>query len=131
MMKNRNEVIDYINNCSNCYCAVLGESGECKTLFVSHKRVNESIIVLAVESKEIEMLNHAANQNISVVIWDNLQGYQLKGHRVSSEEIPEHYHVINNLKEDITDTSNICFVLCSINDIYNVTPGKFAGKLVQ
>lgn len=130
MKKDREEVIEYINNCPNCYGVMLGESGKCKTLHVSRKRVTESIMVLAVDNKDIEPEN-IANQNMSFVFWDKLQGYQLKGQRILGKDIPGYYDEIDKLKDAIADKSDVSFVLCSINHIYYVTPGKFAGKLVQ
>jgi hypothetical protein len=130
MINNRNQVIQYINKCPNCCSAVLGTNGKCKTMYISYKRVFENIIVLAVNKKEIVHFKNAANQHISVVFWDKLMGYQLKGCRISDKEILTHSNKIDELKDDIVDTSNTSFLLFYIDHIYNVTPGKFAGKLV-
>lgn len=130
MMKNRNEVIEYVNDCINCYGVVVNEDGECKVLHVPYKRVTESIVVLAVDNKEIEAISNAVNQNISVVFWDKIHGYQLKGKRISREEAKEHCYELDKLREDVADAFGGCFIMYSIDDVYNVTPGKYAGKLV-
>ena len=130
MMKNRNKVIEYVNDCTNSYCAVVNEDGKCKVLHVLYKRVTESIAVLAVDNKGIEAISNAANQNFSVVFWDKIHGYQFKGKRISGEGAKEHCCELDKLKEDIAHAFSGSFIMCSIDDIYNVTPGKYAGKLV-
>ena len=134
MKKNRNEIIEYINKCENCYSAVIGSNHKSEVQFIKHKKVFENVIVLGVGHNEIEYFNHTANENISVVFWNKIEGYQLKGYRISKEDEHKYYNEIKKFKTHLNGTgielSKISVVLCYINDIYNVTPGKFAGKLV-
>lgn len=135
MKKNKNEIIDYLNMCENCYFAVLDSNNKLETKFTRVKRVFEDIIILGVKDRDIKYLNSSANNNISVVIWNKIEGYQLKGSKISKDEEGKYYceisEFMNSLNDNSIDKSNLRLILCSINDIYNITPGKFAGELVE
>ena len=135
MRKNRNDIIEYLNKCQNCYSAVLNSDYKSEIQFIKFKKVFENIIILGVSNSEMKCFDCTANENISVVIWNQIEGYQLKGYRISKEDEHEYCNETekfkNNLKDSSIELSKISLVLCYINDIYNVTPGKFAGKLVK
>ncbi len=135
MRENRNDIIEYLNKCQNCYSAVLNSKYKSEIQFIKFKRVFENIIIIGVNNNELKYFDCVANLNVSIVIWNKIKGYQLKGYRISKEDEHEYHNEIekfkNNLKNSSIELSEISLILCYINDIYNVTPGKFAGKLVK
>ncbi len=135
MRKNRNDIIEYLNKCQNCYSAVLNSNHKSEIQFIKFKRIFENIIILGVSNSDMKYFDCTANKNISVVIWNQIEGYQLKGYKISKEDEHEYCSEIekfkNSFKDSSIELSKISLVLCYINDIYNVTPGKFAGKLVK
>lgn len=135
MKKNRNEIIDYLNICENCYYAVLDSNNKLVTKFTRFKRVFEDIMILGVKDSDIKHFDCTVNDNISVVIWNKIEGYQLKGFRISKENEGKYCSEIDEFKNSLSDNSiepsNSGLILCYINEIYNVTPGKFAGELVK
>ncbi|QTL98832.1 hypothetical protein GM661_13110 [Iocasia frigidifontis] len=71
---------------------------------------------------------------ISIAIWKKIKGYQYKGKVISdlegknnSEQVEQFKNILLDNKVDI---SAIDIVICKIDFLYHLTPGKFAGKLV-
>ena len=102
--------------------------------YIKYKRVYKNIIILGVSDSELNFFDCIINEKISVVIWNEIVGYQLDGDRISEEEeykycseIEKFYISLNDRRRELI---NINLVLYYIDDIYDVTPSRFAGKLL-
>jgi hypothetical protein len=130
-MKSKDEILKYLNGCQNCFVT----NSKLEIHLIKYKRAFEDIIILGVSNSDMKSFDCTTNRNISVVAWKQIEGYQLKGYRILKEDEHEYCNQIeefkNGLKDANIELSKISLVLCYINDIYNVTPGKFAGKIVE
>lgn len=133
-MKDKNEIISYINSCDRCFCTVVVENNKPEIQQIKFKNAYENNIILGINNTAMSLLDSAVNRNISITIWRGIKGYQLKGYRMIEEEETKYLNEINdfkhNLQERGVELSTISVVLCEIKEIYIVTPGKLAGELV-
>jgi hypothetical protein len=132
--RNKNEIVEYLNECTICYSAVINKMQQPEIQLIKFKKVFKNSIILGVCNRDMKYFNAIANENISIAIWNKIEGYQLKGCQISKADEQVYADEIeifkNELKDANVELSKVQLVLCSINDIYNVTPGKFAGQLV-
>jgi hypothetical protein len=134
MIKTKDVLIQYTNQCQNCYCVILNDNNLPKIQFIRHKKIFEKTIILGIDISEMTLFD-CANINIAVVLWEQIEGYQLKGYRIPQDKEAEYRSEINIFKDYLQeigiDLATISLVVCYITDIYNVTPGLSAGKLVR
>ncbi|GMQ57435.1 hypothetical protein AN1V17_18300 [Vallitalea sediminicola] len=132
-MKEKEEIIEYINSCDKCFASFKSNMKYPEIIFVKWIKIYNNIVALGVSKKDIKSFDNASNSNISVTIWNILKGYQLKGERILEDKEKNTYEVVKfrkDLKIDDDKNTEIELVLCDIKEIYHVTPGKFAGKLI-
>ena len=133
MNKTRNETIDYINSCQNCYCAVLDACNRPEVIFVKETRVFGNMVAIVIEDEQKSLFGSGVT-NVAFTIWRKLEGYQLKGRIAAEAEKIAFSHEIEQFKATLadskTDMSSRSIILCKIQDIYSVTPGNRAGDLL-
>lgn len=130
-MNKKDKILKYFNGCQNCFVT----NNKLEVCFVKCKRAFDNIIMLGVSKSDMKSFNNTTNENISVVAWKQIEGYQLKVCRLSKKDELKYDRQIEKFKIDLKDANielaKISLVLCYINNIYYVTPGKFAGNLVK
>jgi hypothetical protein len=135
MIKTKNDLIQYTNQCQNCYCAILDHNNLPKIQFVRYKIFFERILIMGINNSEMTFFDCAANKNIAVVLWERIEGYQLKGYQIPQDKEAEYRSEINIFKDYLQeisiDLATISLVVCYITDIYNVTPGLSAGMNIN
>lgn len=130
----KEDIIKYSNTSSNCFVSILNEKNEIEVFSVKYKYVLDNVILLGIKKKEAKYLNATPEMKISIAIWKKIKGYQYKGKVISdlegknnSEQVEQFKNILLDNKVDI---SAIDIVICKIDFLYHLTPGKFAGKLV-
>lgn len=134
MQKTRNEIIDYLNFCQNCFCTVIENPNKPEAVFVNSWHVFDNIIIIGIDNDKKEMLNRAQNSNIAFAFWSKLEGYQIKGKIIPERNGGDYSDEIDKFKELLMDSKNDLFskdfALIEITNIFCVTPGNQAGKML-
>lgn len=132
MQKSRNEILDYLNGCQNCYCTVIENCNRPEVVYIDLWRIFDNFIIIAVDNDKKERLSRAQNEKISFAIWSKLEGYQIKGKIVPEKNSAEYFGTIKSYRASLADSGIDLYskklVLTAITDIYSVTPGKQAGE---
>ncbi len=133
-MEGKTEIFNYINSCDKCFAAFLDDTNHPEVLFIKYKKIYKDGLILGISQKDSKCFHILSNNNIAVTAWNNIKGYQLKGYPLSEGQ-ENHKKVLENYKQHLEDIhgnlSTIQFVLYNIKEIYYVTPGVLAGKLVE
>lgn len=130
----KEDIIKYSNTCSNCFASILNEKNEIEVLSVKHKYVLDNMILLGIEKEKAKYLKATPEIKISIAIWQKIRGYQYKGKVISDFEAKNYSEYVEQFKNILLNNkvniSAINIVICKIDFLYHLTPGKFAGELV-
>ena len=130
----KNELINFINNCSNCYMSFIAEDSKLDVHYIENLKTIDDIIMLAVRGEVFDFGDYINNRKIALCCWSKLIGYQLKGSVVDINILinynKEYHEFCKYLKEQYCEM-NYSVIVMSFDKVYSVTPGKIAGALLN
>jgi hypothetical protein len=133
-MIKENEIIEYLNSCEHCYITVV-ENNQYITEKIWNKLVNRDTVMLNISNKNPLYDIEEKEQKISIVFWHKVKGYQIKGYILSDTDTEKRFKnqddQINELRKRQFDKENFKLIICKIDELYHVTPGKCAGKPIN
>jgi len=98
------------------------------------KIIDDETILLSDQYFNKTLANMKSNPKASVTFWDKTEGYQLKG-TIIIETSGERYEETAKWIEEVGNAIGVTMrskgaVIMKIDEIYGVTPGQDAGKLL-
>jgi len=134
MMNDKTEIVNYMNSCNKCFAALLGEENYPEIVSIKFHIVHKDLLMIGVEPKYLKGFDVASNKKIAITMWDKIKGYQVKGTKIA-EHLKEYEDILSSYKNSLENKGinsvEITFTVYKIEEIYHVTPGKFAGKKVE
>lgn len=134
-MFNKNESVQFANSCNNCFVVFLNPEKSIEVLPVKYKYFFKNVMIFGVNSDKKMYSNIVSAGKISVAVWEKTKGFQFKGDKISRRDnnkfSMENEKFIKYLHDNIVKPEHIKILVYRINEIYHVTPGKYAGELVS
>lgn len=133
-MRSKIEIADYINSCNKCFAAFLGDENYLQVFNIKFFNVEKDTLIIGLKDKDLKEFDKLSNHKIAITMWDKIKGYQIKGVKITEQL--NGYEVTldsykNYLKNRGVNCKEITFINYHIKAIYNVTPGKYAGKKIE
>lgn len=129
------ECIDMINNAYAAAVGTCSQDGVPNSVPCSMKQVIDPETVMISDqymSKTLENLK--ANPRMSVTVWDDEGGYQVKGAVTYENEGPRYEAVAAQVREILSGmgydftSKGVCYL--HVEEVYSVTPGPHAGERI-
>lgn len=127
------ECIDMINNAYTAAVGTCSPDGVPNVVPCSMKQViDPETVMISDQYMNKTLANLRSNPKMTVTVWNDEGGFQVKGSVSYENEGPRYEAVAAQVKEILSGmgydftSKGVCYV--HVDEVYSVTPGEHAGK---